>query len=78
MARGLRDVVGLGKVKQYPHSFGHGKKDGMGDAEKPVKVEVDIVANGGNAWVQVRTVRIADLDSLHWIGMPGHHKVQQG
>ena len=46
----LQDVVALGKIFQFPLAAGIGAKNETEEKEKPVKVEVDIVANGGSAW----------------------------
>ena len=76
VAKQLEGVTALGKVFQFPLAPGIGQASKADDSGiQPVKIEVDVVANDGNAWVQVRSVRITDVNSLHWIGMPGHHKV---
>jgi len=79
VAKLVPEVVALSKIFQIPLAPEVRKKGVLPDGpltSKPVKVEVDIVANGGSTWIQVRNVKITDLDNLHWIGMPGHHKVR--
>eukprot|EP00210_Caulerpa_lentillifera_P008694 g8293.t1 len=77
VAKVVPGVIALSKIFQFPLAPGVRKK-GVPPESKPtskaVKVEVDIVANSGSTWIQVRNVKITDLDNLHWIGMPGHHK----
>lgn len=56
------------------------KNEKPGDAHnamngKPISVEVDVVAQDGHVWIEVKSHKCVDLDSVEWLGVPGHAKV---
>lgn len=63
----------MGKVFQYPLAKDIQQAPKWNESN-PVKVEVDIIANGGNAWISIRSVKIVDLSNFHWTGLPSRHK----
>ncbi|GMH40966.1 hypothetical protein BSKO_08870 [Bryopsis sp. KO-2023] len=41
---------------------------------KPSKIEVDVVAQDGHTWIEVKSYKGITLESGHWQGIPGHIK----
>lgn len=42
---------------------------------KTISVEVDVVAESGHVWIEVKSHKCTDLESIEWLGVPGHAKV---
>lgn len=42
--------------------------------EEAITVEVDVVAEGGHTWIEVKSHKEMDLESEQWLGVPGRMK----
>jgi hypothetical protein len=47
----------------------------VGSNKRGLGVEIDVVAQGGAWWVEVKSHERFGINSTHWVGRKGHVKV---
>lgn len=69
-------VVALSKRFQTMFTSHYQQTKNKKSKNDKIKIEIDIVANYGATWIITKCVKIENIESVHWTGQPGHHKVK--